>query len=165
MRTATQMHYRNPHWIVRPQEIEDHITTYDLCLLWRETDYHILQKLLRLDEETLYQCTYHRFASRLHSIDSRKEGTQIRGEEIHRNLLESDSINMNFRPYSATSICPYCIDAEIPYGCLYWNFRALVICPLHNVLFIDRCPSCCRSIPSMRSSITHCPHCKAGDYR
>ena len=160
MRTAAQMHYTNPLWIVHPQEMDKRIETRNLCLLWKSSDYQILQSLLNLDVEKLYQCTYHRFASQLQPL----EKWHLEGA-IARPLLSYGNTNGNFHPFSTARVCPLCLGEGTSYGRLYWNFRLLVTCPKHNIFLIHQCPNCHKSIPTMRSSITHCPHCIVGDYR
>jgi hypothetical protein len=164
-RTAAQMHYRNPLWIVRPQETEESIETRNLCFLWKAADYQLLRKFLALDEEALYQCTYHRFAARLQPPEQWHSGLQLRSGAIQRPLLGDGSSSRDFRPFSAASVCPYCLREGTPYARLFWNFRALVICSVHNTFLVHQCPGCYKPIPTLRPSLTHCPYCKVGDYR
>src|SRR5712692_10298278 len=62
-RLAEQMGYKNPAWILHPEEVPYTVQPYSLCQLLVKTDYQFFEQLLRLDEECLYNCTLHRFAS------------------------------------------------------------------------------------------------------
>ncbi len=169
IRTAAEMNYRKPQWIIRPQEADEEIEASNLCLLEKAADYRILQRLLALNEEALYNCTDHRFAARLCSLEKMAEAMGQRlmkdAGRIQRPLLGHVNTPVGFQPYSSARVCPRCLNEGTAYGRLYWNFTVLVMCPLHNIFLICRCPDCHKRIPLMRPSVTHCPHCKSGDYR
>lgn len=163
------MTYKQPQWILRPQEADEELEAYSLCYLRKAADYRSLQRWLALDEETLYNCTYHRFAARLCSTeDETREETGRQGitaddGEIVRPLLRSTYLG--FQPYGSARVCPSCLCEGIAYGRLYWNFTPIAACLRHNVFLVNRCPGCHKPIPLMRPSLTHCPHCRSGDYR
>ena len=161
-RQAEQMGYRNPTWILRPEEVPYIVQPFSLCQLRDKADYCFFEQLLGLDEECLYQLTLHRFASCLQSP------TTIDGavaKEINRPLLKRYTFQSFFHPYSATKVCSRCLAEEPGYGRLYWSALPVVACLQHNIFLIDACPSCQRPIPALRSPLTKCPRCKSGDYR
>jgi hypothetical protein len=160
MRTAERMGYTSPYWILRPQEAPYEIEPTYLIWLSNNTHYRILQRLLQLDEETLYQGTYHRFVL-VHSSYCRLP----RRWEIKRPLFSYDIFPGLFPQYPITKVCPICLDDGIPYGRLYWGVNSLVICPQHNVYLIDRCPVCHKPISLFRTSLTHCQKCRTSDFR
>ena len=161
-RTAVRMGYPSPQWILRAEEAAHDIETINPCLLYKSVDYQYLQRLLSLGEETLYQCTYHRFA---HQLRPSGEFFGSGPDEIQRPLLGRNAVIEVFHPYLSTKVCPLCLAEEHPYGRLYWNVRPVVLCPQHHVFLVDRCPRCLKPIPLLRPSPTCCPRCHAGDYR
>ena len=62
-RLGEQMGYKNPAWILRPEDIPYVVQPFTLCQLRDKADYRFFEQLLRLDQECLYQLTLHRFAS------------------------------------------------------------------------------------------------------
>src|ERR1051326_2251536 len=68
-RVAEQMGYRNPAWVLRPEELHYTVQPFNLSHLYNKRDYIFFEDLLRLDEETLYQLTFHRFASYIQFLD------------------------------------------------------------------------------------------------
>jgi hypothetical protein len=58
------MGYSDPRWLLHPQEVPGYsINESDLPYLSLNDDYQVLERLLQLNEEALYQMTLHRFAS------------------------------------------------------------------------------------------------------
>lgn len=161
-RVSAGMGYRNQAWILDLEEIPYAIRTLNPLLLSKEADYALLAHLLAVDEEKLYELTLHRFATHLHSPELSQRSSS---EDISRPLLSIGTAHAVINSYSATRVCPLCLDEGEAYGRLYWNILPIVTCPLHNNFLIDRCPACSRPIPLLRSSLTRCPRCQSGDYR
>ncbi len=161
-RIAGCMGYKNPQWILRPEESTSTIQSFNLCMLREKTDYHFLEHLLQLDEEALYSLTIHRFASRVQAPELARSTV---AEVIQRPLLTRYLFQSFFHPYSATKFCPYCLAEEPVYGRLFWNALPVVACLRHKLFLLDRCPSCHHSVPILRPSFTQCPYCRNGDYR
>lgn len=161
-RLGEQMGYKNPAWILRPEDIPYVVQPFTLCQLRDKADYRFFEQLLRLDEECLYQLTLHRFAS---GIQAPEAVDGIEAREINRPLLRRYTFQSFFHPYSATKVCPRCLCEEPAYGRLYWSALPVVACSQHGIFLIDACPSCRRPIPALRSPLTKCPSCKNGDYR
>jgi len=161
-RTAVRMGYPSPRWILRAEEVAYDMETANPCLLHKSADYQYLQHLLLLDEETLYQCTYHRFAEQLQPPVEFFGGGP---DEIQRPLLGQNAAVAVFDPYASTKVCPLCLAEEPAHGRLYWNVRHVVLCPRHHVFLVDRCPRCLKPIPLLRPSLICCPKCHVGDYR
>jgi len=68
------MGYPDPRWLLHPQEMPWYsINETNIAYLSRKDDYLILERLLLLDEEALYQMTLHRFASILQPPEQRLE--------------------------------------------------------------------------------------------
>lgn len=57
--------------------------------------------------------------------------------------------------------CPLCLEEQFYYR-LCWQLNDLLICPIHHVYLIDRCPRCSQvtSVMSARSYFGHCDHCR-----
>jgi excisionase family DNA binding protein len=161
-RVAGCMGYKNPQWVLRPEEGTSTIRPFNLCMLRGKTDYHFLEHLLQLDEEMLYSLTIHRFASRVQAPELARSTI---AEVIQRPLLTRYLFQSFFHPYSATKVCPRCLTEEPVYGRLFWNALPVVVCLRHKLFLLDRCPACRHSIPALRPSLTHCPYCRSGDYR
>ena len=161
-RMAAEMSYKNPGWILHPEEIPSAIQPYNLCLLRRIADYQFLERLLCLDEETIYGLTLHRFASRLQVPEAIPPDAT---REVQRPLLTRYLFQTFFHPYSATKVCSACLADDPQYARLYWSALPAVACLRHRILLTDRCPVCRRPIPLLRPSVAICPRCKTGDYR
>ncbi len=161
-RAAEQMGYKNPAWILRPEEISYSVQPFRLGLLRNRMDYQFFEQLLGLDEEALYRLTLHRFASKVQAPGQSRSTT---AEVIQRPLLTRYLFQSLFHPYSATKVCPRCLAEEPAYGRLFWSALPVVVCYRHKIFLLDRCPACCHSIPILRPSVTHCPYCPSGDYR
>ena len=123
-RTAVRMGYPSPQWILWAEEAAHDIETINPCLLYKSVDYQYLQRLLSLGEETLYQCTYHRFA---HQLRPSGEFFGSGPDEIQRPLLGRNAAIEVFHPYLSTKVCPLCLAEEHPYGRLYWNVRPVAV--------------------------------------
>jgi hypothetical protein len=156
------MGYKNPQWILRPEEGSSTIQPFNLCMLREKGDYHFFEHLLQLDEEVLYSLSLHRFTSYVQAPLSPGADSP---SEIRRPLLSRHIFQTFFRPYSATAVCSACLAEEPAYGRLYWNVLPVVACLRHNIFLTYQCPGCLCSIPLLRSSLSHCPQCKKGDYR
>ncbi len=112
-RTAVRMDYPSPQWILRADEVAHDMETVNPCLLCKSADYQYLQHLLLLDEETLYQGTFHRFAQQLRPPRELFGG---RPDEIQRPLLGQNAALEAFHPYASTKVCPLCLAEEPPMG-------------------------------------------------
>jgi hypothetical protein len=161
-RVATTMIYKNPSWILRPEDIPSTVQLFNLCLLSKEADYRFLERLLRIDEGTIYQLTLHRFTSR---VQSPELSQTIAEGLVQRPLLTQYNFQSFFHPYSATKVCPHCLAEEPTFGHLAWSAAPVAACLRHEVFLLDSCPHCQHSIPALRPSLTRCPYCPAGDYR
>src|SRR5260370_23217421 len=64
-RVAEQMGYANPQWVLSPEQYEHMVSARSVLTLHRAADYQFLAWLLLIDEEVLYACTLHRFATKL----------------------------------------------------------------------------------------------------
>jgi hypothetical protein len=162
-RVAECMGYKNPQWILRPEESSSAVQPFNLCMLRKKKDYRFFEYLLQIDERAIYHLTLHRFTSCVQDpVISHAERSP---DEIECLLLTHYTFQTFFNPYSATKICSACLAEEPTYGRLYWNILPVIACLRHNVLLVDRCPVCLCSIPLLRSSLTRCPKCNKGDYR
>lgn len=161
-RNAERMGYEYPLWILRPEAIPYCIESEGLSILRKKRDYEFLKRLLCIDEQTLYNLTFHRFASLTQLpefIRCNKE------EEISRPLITSTNMSKLTQCRSATKICPACLEEEPAYGRSYWNIKFVVSCLKHRNFLVQQCPECQRAIPLFRPSLVSCPFCKKGDYR
>jgi hypothetical protein len=76
------MSYEHPSWLLRPVSGLHHIRAADLPVLALRADYTFLERLLPLDQETLYALTLNRFAAALN------RPSPLPGfEDIHREFL------------------------------------------------------------------------------
>lgn len=160
-RAATEMGYKNVTWLLHPQDIAYRVQPYQLCLLQKTSDYRFLERLLCLEEETLYQRTLHRFSTSLQEPEHASKGLP---GEVQRPLLTHHLFQSFCHPYSATKVCPLCLAKEPAYARLFWSILPVVGCLEHQIFLIDRCPNCKKPIPILRTTLTRCPHCKDGDY-
>jgi DNA-binding transcriptional MerR regulator len=156
------MGYKNPGWILHPEGVASTVQPYNLCMLRRKNDYQFFERLLCLNEGTIYDFTLHRFAPYL--LDPGVPHPAI-SEEIQRPLLTRYLFQTFFRPYSATKVCSICLTEEPAHGRLYWSALPVVACLRHKVFLTDRCPACQCPIPLLRPSPSNCPRCQKGDYR
>lgn len=161
-RTAVCMGYKNPQWILHPEENPSAIHPFNLCMLRERRDYQFLEQLLLLDEEALYSLSLHRFAVCLQTTEHL---VPENSSKIQRPLLSRSIFQTFFRPYSATAVCSVCLTEEPAYSRLYWGILPVVACLRHNIFLTYQCPTCLCSIPLLRPSLNHCPRCKQGDYR
>ncbi len=49
-RLAAEMGYRNPGWLLHPEEVDSAVRPFNLCLLRRKADYQFFERLLCLSE-------------------------------------------------------------------------------------------------------------------
>ncbi len=161
-RLAAEMGYRNPGWLLHPEEVDSAVRPFNLCLLRRKADYQFFERLLCLSEESLYGLTLHRFALCLPVPEVSRPTIS---EEIRRPLLTRYIFQTFFHPYSATKVCSVCLAEEPAYSRLYWSALPVVACLQHKIFLTDRCPVCQRPIPLLRPSLSNCPRCQKGDYR
>ena len=161
-RVAGCMGYKNPQWILHPEENSSTIQPFNLCMLREKKDYLFFEHLLQLDEEMQYSLSLHRFTQH---IQVPKSLNLYKSSEVQRPLLSRHTFQTFFRPYSATAVCSACLAEQPAYGRLYWSIFPVVACLRHNIFLTYQCPACFRSIPLLRSSLSHCPRCKSGDYR
>jgi hypothetical protein len=162
-RVAEQMGYTNPQWVLSPEQYEHMVSARSVLTLHRAVDYRFLARLLLVDEEVLYACTLHRFATKL----LEGKATSMREtEDIERPLLNKRRGIMGqfFHNLNTAKVCPQCLSEDQAYGRLYWQVRAVVACLRHNTMLQNTCSYCNSSIPLLRPSLVHCPYCK-GDYR
>lgn len=63
---------------------------------------------------------------------------------------------------SSRKFCPVCIK-EKPYYKLIWQVKELVVCDIHQIKLVDRCPACNKRNPclSKTSIIGYCLYCGA----
>ena len=86
-------------------------------------------------------------------------------ETIASPLLSDETITRHCLPRGTTRLCSACVEENQPYERLFWNLRSVLLCLRHLIFLIDRCPTCQRLIPSLRSKVLQCPSCHRGDYR
>ncbi len=161
-RVARQMGYKNPAWILHPEEVSHIVQPFTLCHLHDQTDYRFFEQMLQLDEETLYQLTLHRFALRMQAAEL--DDGIVKGE-INRPLLRRHIFQSFFQSYTATRVCSQCLAEESAYGLLQWSIQPVVSCLRHKIFLTSTCPICHQTIPALRPSLTCCPRCNKGDYR
>lgn len=157
IRRAKQLGYPFPHWLLTPEVSKHKIRPHGILGLHKAEDYHLLERLLRIDEETVYRMTIHRFAARFQRPDG---VTRSKREDIQRKLVMAGISHDFFHTSFATKVCSRCLAEEEPYGRVYWNLWPVFACLRHRVFLLDRCPKCNRSIPLLRPSLRVCPHCK-----
>lgn len=161
-RVSNEMGYKNPGWILHPEEVTSTVQPYNLCMLRRKVDYQFLECLLCMDEAAIYGLTLHRFALCL--LDPEVPPPAL-SEEVQRPLLTRYIFQTFFRPYSAAKVCSMCLSEEPTHGRLYWSALPVVVCLRHRMFLTDRCPACHCPIPLLRPSLATCPRCRKGDYR
>ncbi len=154
-------------WVLRFHDSSYRLSANNIPVVTRRADYQFLGHLLRLDEHVLYQLTLHRLAAALQPPGStiRQRARFADVFNIERPLLSSTMLERFCLPLTTTKVCPACLDEQEGYDRLYWRLRPILICPRHRLFLVDRCPRCRLSIPSLRISLTACPHCGTGDYR
>ncbi len=154
------MGYSDPRWLLHPQEVSGFsITESDLPYLSRKDDYLVLERLLQLNEEALYQMTVHRFASVLHLTE---HGPEENPSCIDRPLLDRPP-RVSRSPYM--HLCPLCLSEPDGYDRVYWRIPSIMSCPEHHVILLMHCPQCHRPIRALRRDAHRCPSCHTGDYR
>lgn len=154
-------------WVLRFHDSSYRLSVNAIPVVNRRADYQFLGHLLRLDERVLYQLTLHRLAAAL-----QPPGSTIRQRvrfadvlDIEGPLLSSTMLERFCLPLTTTEVCHACLNEQEGYDRLYWRLRPILICPRHRLFLVDRRPRCRLSIPSLRISLTACPHCGTGDYR
>ena len=100
-RLAVEMGYRNPGWLLHPEEVDSAVRPFNLCLLRRKADYQFFERLLCLSEESLYGLTLHRFALCLPVPEVSRPTIS---EEIRRRFSRDTS----FRRFSIPTRRPKC---------------------------------------------------------
>jgi TniQ len=154
------MGYPDPRWLLHPQEMPWYsINETNIAYLSRKDDYLILERLLLLDEEALYQMTLHRFASILQPPEQRLEE---KPSCVDRPLLEGRP-RLSRSPYM--HVCPLCLGEPDGYDRVYWRIPSLMSCPEHHVILRMHCPECRQPIRALRRDAYRCPSCRTGDYR
>ncbi len=154
-------------WVLRFHDSSYRLSADTIPVVARRADYHFLGHLLRLDKPMLYQMTLHRLAAALQAPDSTiHRNARFAGElEIEGPLLSTTALERFCLPLTTTKVCPACLDEPEGYDRLYWRLRPILICPLHGLFLVGRCPRCGLPIPALRISLAACPHCGTGDYR
>jgi hypothetical protein len=139
----------------------------ELLLLEQQQDYALLKASLSLDEQDLYTLTLHHFSSVLQPPISPDHSLwrSVGAETIAYPFLSDEMIARHCLPRGTTRLCSACLEENQPYERLSWNLRSVLLCLRHRIFLIDRCPSCQRLIPSLRSKVSQCPSCHCGDYR
>jgi len=160
-RTSANMGYRNPIWILGPEDIPHIIQPQRLLILRKARDYRLLELLLNIDEEAIYKLTIHRFTPQLQAPEISHPG---RIDEVDRTFMPFTTQASFFHTQSSTQVCPRCMEEE-RYGHLYWNMFYVKNCPRHSIGLVEQCPVCFSSIPAFRPSLSVCPRCKKGEYR
>ena len=161
-RASANMGYRNPVWVLRPEDIPHIIRTNSLLMLRNAKDYRLLELLLNIGEEAVYKLTFHRFASRLQAPEI--PHSDALDEVLHPFITYTTQVSF-FHSYNSTKVCPQCLDEEERFGRLYWYISYVLSCPRHGIGLVDQCPICHSSIPALRPLLSVCPECQKGDYR
>lgn len=171
VRTAKEMGYETPRWLLQPETSSHRITIRELATLSSQADYDFLSQLLLVPETRLYQMTIHRFSPLLERYsDEGKRASMQRQQQQHlstpyqwrsvnRQLFYRDLGGFFLSNSSTIRICPLCAQAPEAYDRIYWRIRPLLTCPIHNVLLQTSCPSCLKKWPSLRFSGARCPSC------
>jgi hypothetical protein len=161
-RISHRMGYEDLHWIVHPQQLSSPLRLSALSALSRKVDYHFLEQLLLLDEETLYRLTLHRFTTRLTTVEKSKYFGE---DSVQRPLLSPALLQKFFLSAPYTKVCPRCLDENEPYDRLYCRCRFVLSCPEHAVILLGTCAECNAPISSARAILACCPRCGRADYR
>jgi hypothetical protein len=166
-RNAEKMGYENVRWLLHPERPAGaDIETQNLALLSRRDDYQLLESLLALDEEELYDHTLHRFTLQITfdrpAVEDRME--ELGTDCIARPLLARGHSPKFFRSAKQTAVCAPCLREGTPHGRLAWRMHMLPVCIRHTTWLLERCPGCRRQIPVLRRKVVQCPYCDA-DYR
>src|SRR6266496_5088620 len=167
-RSASRMGYEDLRWILRPQEERWDIKEKEIPLLSKMEDYHVLQHLLLLSEEQLYNHTLHRFAPLLEEVqDDLSHRSEDPGQHASKRkiLLSPISKGNYFLPTDSIKVCPLCLREQESYDRLYWRMQLILYCPHHRVCLLEKCPACEAPISAHRHIPYRCPHCQQGDYR
>lgn len=75
-----------------------------------------------------------------------KQGTWRRGDQQYRPC----EVTPRF-----TRICPSCIQ-ELGYARAIWDIRLVVACPRHQILLLDTCPACGKTLTWKRRGLLTC---------
>jgi TniQ protein len=159
-RAARRMGYEQPKWLLQPENSSYRLREEYLPWLCRKEDFLYLERLLYLDEETLYLTTLHRFASLFQ--DETDPPARQNASLIGRPLLSRRSY---FRTSLSVRVCLACLDQQASYDHLHWQAEFIVLCPSHALPLRTNCPYCKMRIPSVRAELRRCPFCRRGDYR
>jgi DNA-binding transcriptional MerR regulator len=136
--------YNSVRWLaglIAPPPIE----WGEFDLLYRSEQFQSLAKLAKVDVDTLYNHTLHRF---LPSYYAPKELASMVGVEdygeLPRPLWPHQGV-LKYTRYKRTlcgqAICPHCW-AEGKTILLPWSLLHVTTCPRHEVLLVDRCTEC-----------------------
>ncbi len=52
-------------------------------------------------------------------------------------------------------VCPKCLS-QSQYCRKQWDFAAITSCPIHQIMLLEKCPGCRKSITWLRRSVSHC---------
>lgn len=159
-RVADAMGYKRPRWLLFPHTIPHRIRLHNLLLLHEEQDRQMLQQVLAVDELALHRLTLHRFASIFQTPDLAEN--QQRATSSYP-LLGHGVFTDFCQSAQATKVCAACLAEGKAYGRLYWSLQPVVMCLEHQQFLLDRCPTCGKAIPALRSKVTECPWCH-GEY-
>jgi len=169
-RSASHMGYADLRWLLRPEGGRWDIKSTEIPLLLKKEQYHVLQRLLLLSEEQLYNQTLHRFAPLFEDVPyDISHGFQKPPQQVsistHPVLLSSHTQKSHFLHVRSIRVCPLCLQEQECYDRLYWRMQLILYCPHHRVLLQEKCPACEAPIPAHRQNPYSCPSCHRGDYR
>lgn len=113
----------------------------------------ILAYFLQIPEEDVPQSVHPALIAPLHLPRSNFFERQF--------ILTEYTLISWLRPYwrRTTRVCLYCVGDEREFDRAFWNVQGVLCCPRHHVRLLERCPSCLRTIPSIRSESGSCPFC------
>ena len=96
-----------------------------------------------------------------------------RPRQSHASWVLARHLNVRPQKWFGLQFCPWCLAADKePYFRRYWRLALMVLCPIHQVLLLDRCQSCGAAVCYERQSarelgdaeswtLTRCHKCNA----
>ena len=157
-------------WLFRPEGNRWNMKEIDIPLLSSDEASYVLQRLLLLSKEQLYNHTVHRFAAPLeYASHKTSQGDQKYSQQVststQQKLLSSSTLKTHFLRMNFIRVCPLCLQEQESYDRLYWRLQIILFCPYHRMLLVEKCPECRTPIIAHRRHAFICHKCHQGDYR
>lgn len=121
--------------------------------------YERLFTLTCIEPITLYNSTYHRFASAFAFPPHSMEFFKLPGNVPVPRLPVPYGLNQ-LRPLARGQFCPFCLK-DAAYFPLRWAPTAVSVCLSHKCLLVDQCPSCSQETSIYSIVTARCIRCQA----